>query len=563
MPDDEFMTVEEVAAEAGVSVATVRRWCSSGTVNARKRGRQWVIRADSVPSAAPRRTVRPAPSAGLDPDLAAGQLARRDARELWVPDVLALQDYLAAGDRYKAEALTRIENAGPFDLVTDVDLPKTEFFTRASALLSFPDRLAYHTCVASLAASIDRDREPTVFSARRSTDTRYLLQNGRDLFLAWRKAVMASIRSGSRWMTSTDIAAYFDNIQIKLLIEDIRTLHPPPLVVRALGSMLNEWSSHRGVGIPQGPDASRLLGNFYLHSIDRTMVGLGVGYFRYMDDIRVTAPTRRAAILALRELERLCRSRGLTLAAQKTDLLVGDDALNSLVDHELNGARYLVETRRHAAARAALKRVYRSSVRTSGGVKIRHARFSLWRLRALRDDSVLKYTLANLEHLGPIASIAAAYLIPWISRRSVERGIAEFLSDTNRNIGSYMSTWLMAAMLHHPGPIPAQWVVYSRGISRDRNEAVYHRAVAANVVVLGGRVEDIRWIEEEIRREFDPTLLRGYLVALARIGRLTKAVRSAASSRSRDAAVAAQYLVGMNRLPSLVYHDQSVPVRGL
>jgi hypothetical protein len=77
-------------------------------------------------------------------------------------------------------------------------------------------------------------------------------------------------------------------------------------------------------------------------------------------------------------------------------------------------------------------------------------------------------------------------------------------------------------MIEQTGPLPNEWIAYARTVARDRNQPIYHRAVAANLLALGKRSADLHWLKEAIRYEFDPALLRAYLVALARVNGLVK-----------------------------------------
>lgn len=49
---------------------------------------------------------------------------------------------------------------------------------------------------------------------------------------------------------------------------------------------------------------------------------------------------------------------------------------------------------------------------------------------------------------------------------------------------------------------------------RDPLQPAYHRAIAANVMALGRSPADIAWLTSSATSEFDPKLIRGYVVAL-------------------------------------------------
>lgn len=561
MADDDLMTVEEVAVYLGVSVATVRRKCASGEFAAEKVGRQWVVERAKLPPPR-RRPSSPRRMASIDLDTSVQHLRTRDLlpNEVWVPDILLHHDHLAAESELKGRAAERLQNLGPFDPPMEIPVPKTALFVRAAAYPSIFDRVAYHACVLALASAIERERLDCAFSARRASNgDKYLLENGRDAFLRWRKTCRAAIKDGYIWMVRTDIVSYFDNIQLRQLFVDIDALGPPSEVSQPLKRMLGEWSHGNNVGIPQGPDASRLLGNHYLQAVDDAMSRDSWRYYRYMDDIVILGKTKVDVVAGVKVLQSELKRRGLNLASKKTELLQGDDALDDLQESELDGAKYHFEARL-PSARKVLKRIFRRSLKEEGNVGVRWARFSLFRLRALRDNSVLNLLFKRLDDLAPVASIVATYLLPWLERPSVEKRLSEFLHDSTRNTTPYLSTWLMAAMLDRESQLPKNWIDYARSIAQDRNESTYHRVVATNVMCRGLGAADIAWVEKELRTEFDPILLRGYLVALARSGRLSGGIANSAVKREPSLQVTVDFLQGRRHLPSLVYSGRTVAI---
>src|SRR6266496_1301377 len=92
---DESITVEEASELTGASVATVRRWSATGRVDAQKVGRQWLIKRSSLPS---RRRQVPRTSTRVDLALALVHIKALDLRDVWVPDILRFQDYIAQPD---------------------------------------------------------------------------------------------------------------------------------------------------------------------------------------------------------------------------------------------------------------------------------------------------------------------------------------------------------------------------------------------------------------------------------------------------------------------------------
>jgi excisionase family DNA binding protein len=569
MLSDQVITVEEAAERLGVSVETVRRRCRAGTLVAEQVGGQWLIDETTLPKAIRQRARG---GAGQDVDLegAFPQLFTMDVKDLWVPDILRWEDHRDARQDVVREAALRFAAPGPFEAAVVVEVPKTPFLTRAASILDFTDRVVFHAAVASfierVEASIAQLEQQVgrrvIFSARRSPSKNYLLKNGRDLWLQFKDAIDEHIDAGFEWMVKTDLVAYYDSIQHDVLMGDVSALNPDRTVLAALRSMLSRWAHARNTGIPQGPDASRVLGNLYLLAVDQEMSRGPWIYIRYMDDIRVFGKTRKDVIEGTRHLERECRKRGLVLAAHKTEALVGDDAKADLRDDEMNNARYLFDLRgKRKEATPLLRKILRRAISGDGHVAEKPAKFSLWRLTKVRDRFVLNTVLNSLEDLAPIGDLAAQFLQRFLGRRRVRERVGEFLNDPARNLSPALSAWLLAALLDYRKDPPGSWVGYARKVATDRNEPPFHRAVAVNLLSRGRETADISRIRAGLLREHDPEVARAYAVALARVNELDKATMSAVRARFPELHRTLNYLQGRNRLPSLIYPGESVPIR--
>jgi excisionase family DNA binding protein len=560
---DPKLTIEEAADRLGKPVSTVRRWVANGRLRGDKVGRQWLIDASLVPKPAPV-TGLPMPSASaprtVDVATSLTQLENRDLRDLWVPDILAYED--AVGERVSllASAAAKLATPGPFDPMTIIEVPKTPFSTRPGSDFALDDRLAFHAAVASMAPRIERLLSDSVYSARLSSDHRYLNRKGRDQWLAWRRETVRLVENGYPWLVKTDVSSYFDNIEHRLLFADIDRVSADREVANALKRMLSEWAPVTARGIPQGPDVSRTLGNLYLIPVDEQMAAGEWRYLRFLDDIHVLGRTRRDVIEGVRTLEREARRRGLGLAGHKTQLLVGPEAAASLTEQALDRAQYWFDKAAPALARHELRGILRASLAKAGSLNSRYALFSLYRLRLLRDWYMIREVLANIEHLAPVSTAMIQYLYPFIGRTHVERGLLTYFLNRDRNVSPYVSTWLLAAYLDRGARVPDGIVVYAAEVCRDRNQPSYHRVVAANVMALGRRPSDIAWLTTNARAEFDPTLVRGYVVALARVSELSSAVMATVSGRAPRLTTTLNYLRGRSNLPSLIFPENRAPI---
>jgi excisionase family DNA binding protein len=562
-----MITAEEAARRLGLSVATVKRQCASGRLQAEKVGRSWLLdeRALPPPLSRPRSSRAAATAlARLDPVRALAHLRADDLpKDTWVPDILNFEDDLRDPSRLIGDALEKVSDyREAFSQPQAIPVPKTPLFFRNAASIPIVDRLVYQAVVESFTPELDAALSANVFSYRLGPESsKHYLESGVSGWLRWRRTVKASIDGGGDWVVVADIASFFDFVKHDILLPELSQLGVDGERLAVLREMLRTWSVSPSTGLPQGPNASRVLANFYLAPVDEELATFpGAHYSRFMDDIRIVCATQADAARALLLLDGECRRRGLALSSSKTEILPSSEARKGLEEPELDAVQYLSRLRGHSGreVRKSLSRLFRHSLQRSGAVNKRHARFSLFRLFTIREKRVLNDVLDNLSALGVLGDLVPMYLLPWMGTEKVDSKVAAFLSDPDRNLSPYFSSWLLAAVLDLGFP-DHRYVDYARRVAFDRHQPPYHRSLALSVVGLGGDARDVARIEEIVKREFDPEVVRGALVALARGNRLTQPIISRAS-RLPGMNRTLEYLRGRHDLPSLIFSSRRVPI---
>lgn len=232
------------------------------------------------------------------------------------------------------ERLMSIVEAGeyaPKDVVI-CDVLKPNYAIRPGAYLWIDDQLVYYACLGACLPHIYR----AVSWPTKRIDHSYPLAEHftnvewfKSPFFAWKNFRTASIKQldeGFSHVLITDIAGYYENIDIATLISDLRQIGAPNNVVGLLSSCLNRWAQVSGRGIPQGYNPSNLLGKLYLNTIDRILHDLGYIHLRYVDDIRVFCHSHQEAQRAFVDIIRLLRKKGLNIVSAKSGIYSADEA---------------------------------------------------------------------------------------------------------------------------------------------------------------------------------------------------------------------------------------------
>ena len=138
-------------------------------------------------------------------------------------------------------------------------------------------------------------------------------------------------KSIGKYVVTTDIANFYDSIEVPRLINKIRHAAPGEIdTAEALAAFLGFWNrKHVGYmpsskGIPQEiiSDASRILAHFYLQSFDDEFGDYcdtaGLTFVRWSDDILVFGGSRQKLEAAIHTASKILRDLGLNLNASKT-----------------------------------------------------------------------------------------------------------------------------------------------------------------------------------------------------------------------------------------------------
>ncbi|AQT81505.1 hypothetical protein B1R94_23010 [Mycolicibacterium litorale] len=553
------ITVEEAAEQLSVSVATVRRWCTSQKVDAVKVGKQWLIEPKSLAGVRPRsRRATPKTAAPYDLEQAWRHIRGTDVSELWVPDVVRCRDFADRPQGVLVEAASRLSDLR-FMPPLGIDVPKTVASNRPGVMLDMADRVAYQAVVGSFASTLDAAISPNVYSSRISSGKNYFFNRASKAWTKFTESVRSNIGpEKSMWVAQTDITGYFEHIHHNILFEELSALGISGDPLRALRVMLSKWCTVEGIGLPQGPNASRLLGNFYLAAVDESMEARGYVYRRYMDDIRILADSKSQAVEAVRDFERFCRERGLSCSPNKTKVLSAEEYLTGSDTAELDAAAYAFDTE-SADASPKLRKILKQAL-SAQGVDATRVRFSIWRLARVRDAAVISLIFKHLEHLAPFASVVSAYLRPFITRRIVQQKIDAFMSDGQRSYSYHLRTWVYAAMLE-AREIPDRWAEIARSDAMDLNLPPFLRSVAGCVLAKKRIPRDIAWIKARLALEHDPDVLRALLVALKYGKALDKRQVRLVTDRQPNLVNVGEWLLAQgDALPSLLFADQKISV---
>lgn len=212
------------------------------------------------------------------------------------------------------------------------DIPKGNGAVRPAALLCLEDRVVYAATVGAILPSISaglRWSQGTVDFSYRLSESPRRVEWSISAFLGWsafRKASIDRLDRGAAHAVLTDITGFYENIELDVLMSDLRALGCDASVVQLLQTCLYRWCIVSGRGLPQGVSPSDILAKVYLNPIDQAVADMGISYIRYVDDMRIFAMEVPECKKALMFLTQALRRRGLNLQSAKTVILPAQTA---------------------------------------------------------------------------------------------------------------------------------------------------------------------------------------------------------------------------------------------
>jgi len=201
----------------------------------------------------------------------------------------------------------------PDDLL-GIILPKDSRKIRALAIPTVKDRIAQRAVIQAVGETVDHLLEESSFAYRKGLSR-----------IGAAKAINKAYQQGFRYILESDIEAFFDNVDWKLLFDKLEALfYDDPIL-----PLIKDWVIQsvifqgerivRERGLPQGSPVSPLLANLFLDELDEAL-GENFKLVRYADDFVVLCKSREEAESALNDAKAKLEKLKLQLKKSKTQI---------------------------------------------------------------------------------------------------------------------------------------------------------------------------------------------------------------------------------------------------
>jgi hypothetical protein len=311
----------------------------------------------------------------------AWHLARLDCKRSFIQDPFHYNDFAFTLDNRLSLLRENLMSGDyhPHSLLR-IDIPKDLLAVRPGSLIDINDLIVLYAIIMLIAPRLDKKLPKSVYSYRYRPDRKRKILFKEDkileytflkkktiskrieIFNPWyeqwptfiKKSVYAFEEEGFRYLSVSDIASYFENINLDILRDLLLKYFPhDQKLINLLINILEHWTwptKHFKTikrGIPQGNNISSFLGNIYLLPLDQAFKEFSkrykIAYFRYMDDVKIFSKKRQTAIKVIFKMNEILRELHLNIQGAKTNIKHGDEIVEELVDDRLNKVNELVE----------------------------------------------------------------------------------------------------------------------------------------------------------------------------------------------------------------------------
>jgi len=379
-----------------------------------------------------------------------------------------------------------------------------------------------------VAEDIDRKISPNSLAFR--INPKRNESNRQKFFKSWYREwpkfvrrIRQSVSQTHPCLVVTDIAGYFEQIDLRILSDMLLTAEVPREVIDLIFTQLEKWTWRDGFvasktrGLLQGNDVASVYANYYLSDVDEEMSGGTLIFQRFMDDINIHVASKSDGKRALSNLGIALRKKGLTLNCSKTTVVEGAEIdrhfswdVSDALEANLNDLRQLGDVVAVRHERQRLRRVILNLAVPNPHLLKRLITAYTW----ARDRRFVKEAVALLEANPDLTPKLTSYFRSLPTDRPL-LSVVDFLDDPARNVfpaqeQALIENLLLASISR--APTQQRLAALARSKSGDLSVDPYSRALYVLLAYRCGEIVDLeRLVDRYLANQEHDILPRKHL----------------------------------------------------
>lgn len=444
-------------------------------------------------------------------------------------------------DKLRKEILTILKTKKyKVENLSEIEVPKAKYILRPGARPILIDWIIYDAVVSYIARKIYTKVPKVSFSFQKFRDRMKNKKEYKNInyWVAFDDEALSRAKKNS-FMLVTDITGFFEHISIDALKERLLLLSTDSEYQRAVSFlvdlMLEVWTKNNSIGkfgLPQGVEASRILADIYLYSVDQVMTKTKSNFIRWMDDMILFASTESQLKISMIELQKVLRDLKLSINSKKTVMyeipkkgsfdFYFDSEKQLLSDIEEGIHNYSYSSKKIKQIQKGLARIKSLAFKPNINFSDRYLRFYISHTidlmkRGLISKALVQRNVMNFlflfEKKPDFTGKFCWFFLMAVHydnklKRVIIKKLIEFICNKKENVYAWQEMWALDT-IRQLGPLDKRTVKRLKD-----NIRIEHNACLAQYMVIAGQANSYEEKEEILKRaDYKGDLYRSALLA--------------------------------------------------
>ena len=415
-----------------------------------------------------------------------------------------------------------------------IQFAKSKGMYRPVAILDVEDLIVFQAIVIRIAPKLDTLLPSGVFAARATGDDKKPFKGWYNEWPKYQNKIKDIKDEGFNVLVVTDISAYFENIDHRILKEIILQNEIDKKLVDLLFFMLETWTHrpdycanlYRGIPQTTNQECSNFLSNIFLHKHDKIIDDMpNCEYTRWIDDMNIAVHTEIEGKMVLKSISENLRDLYLFPNTGKTEILVDENIDKHFYFEQNEYIDYFEDKIKMTVKNGDDLKNLENELIENYDIFLKENSEGMWFkvlkryytvFTRIRSTYLLQGVIEHLEKYPMLDEKVYSYLFVLDYSDDALNKVINYIRSSE-NLYDSVEIKLLELLLNMriPNDKKLELVKFGREIFADMNRNWYSRAIAALTIAKYGQNSDIRKLAQYYCTQYEEEpKLRKYLVAI-------------------------------------------------